>query len=235
MGQVIQQSTVNRRQPTALPSAIGHRLSTIDYRLPSVRLSILSVLVGGFGLLACAGDSRATGSLRGTRLAEPWPKPEFTLTGTDGRSFDFRRDTEGYVTLLFFGYTHCPDICPVHMANLGAVLHKLPPGTADQVRVVFVTTDPERDTPERLREWLDNFDPRFIGLAGSLDSVNAIQRRIGLAPAMRIPGDGDHYTMGHAAQIIAYTKDDLAHVVYPFGTRQEDWAHDLPILITGNR
>lgn len=198
-------------------------------------LSVLSVVVAGGAVLACAGDSPAAGSLRGTVLAEPWPKPEFTLTRTDGRSFDFKKDTEGYVTLLFFGYTHCPDICPVHMANLGAVLHKLPPGSAGQVRVVFVTTDPQRDTPERLRKWLDNFDHRFIGLAGSLDSVNAIQRRIGLAPAMLIPGDGDDYTMGHAAQIIAYTKDDLAHVVYPFGTRQEDWAHDLPILITGNR
>ncbi len=232
MGGVLGQSTVNSRQSTASGITLPPRLSTINYRLST---AVLSVLVGSCGLLACAGDSRPAGSLRGTVLAEPWPKPEFTLTGTDGRSFDFKKDTEGYVTLLFFGYTHCPDICPVHMANLGAVLHKLPPGTADQVRVVFVTTDPERDTPERLREWLDNFDPRFIGLAGSLDSVNAIQRRIGLAPAMRIPGDGDDYTMGHAAQIIAYTKDDLAHVVYPFGTRQEDWAHDLPILVTGIR
>jgi len=183
-------------------------------------------------LLSCAGDAPSSGGLRGIELPEPWPKPDFTLTDTRGEGFEFREQTAGKVTLLFFGYTHCPDICPVHMANIGAVLKRLPPSVANEIAVVFVSTDPERDTPERIREWLDRFHKSFIGLVGSLDSVNALANEIGLAAAA--PGERmEHggYLVGHAAQVVAYTKDDSAHVVYPSGTRQTDWARDLPLLV----
>lgn len=166
-------------------------------------------------------------------LAQPLEKPAFVLTDTQGRPFDFRRETEGFVTLLFFGFTNCPDICPVHLANLAAVLRRLEPDVARRVRVVFVTTDPERDTPARIREWLDGFDRAFVGLYGSRDSVNAILLRLRLPPAVAIPRDAGGYTVGHAAQVLAFTADNLAHIVYPFGTRQEDWAHDLPRLVRG--
>jgi protein SCO1/2 len=73
-------------------------------------------------------------------------KPDFTLNDTASEPFDFRTETEGFVTLLFFGYTYCPDVCPIHMANIGAVLATLPPGIANQVKVVMVSTDPNRDT-----------------------------------------------------------------------------------------
>lgn len=184
---------------------------------------------------ACTAGGRGPqpGELRGTVLGEPWEKPGFTLTSTAGEAFDFRHETDGYVTLLFFGYTHCPDVCPVHMANIGTVLGRLPPDVASRIKVVFVTTDPARDTPQRLRAWLNGFDPRFVGLLGPLDTVNAIQRRLGLAPAVRQDASdgGSDYAVGHAAQVIAFTTDDRARVVYPFGTRQADWAHDLPILV----
>ncbi len=184
--------------------------------------------------LACAGERTEVGDLRGARLAPPQPKPQFTLTATSGTPFDFARETEGRVALLFFGYTHCPDVCPVHMANLAAVLRKVPPDVAGRVRVVFVTTDPDRDSLPRLREWLDRFDPRFTGLRGDMEEVNALLRSIGLAAAVpqRSGDDPGDYLVGHAAQVIAYTADDLAHVVYPFGTRQADWAHDLPRLVS---
>jgi protein SCO1/2 len=180
---------------------------------------------------ACGGRGR-TGELRGTLLQTPLPKPDFVLTATDETPFDFRRETEGTVTLLFFGFTNCPDVCPVHMANLGAVLRKSLPEVARRVRVVFVTTDPEHDTPARLRAWLDRFSPGFVGLTGPIDSVNAIQARLNLPRAVQVP-TADGYTIGHAAHVIAFTADDSAHVVYPFGTRQEDWAHDLPQLVSG--
>ena len=84
------------------------------------------------------------------------------------------------MTLLFFGYTYCPDVCPIHMANIAAVKKKLPPDVASRLKVVFVTTDPERDTPERITQWLSHFDRSFIGLTGTLEEVNEIQRAIGL-------------------------------------------------------
>jgi protein SCO1/2 len=200
----------------------------------------LTPLAGGFllpvilslGILGCGRSTPGGASpYRGTILPTPWPKVDFSLTATDGERFDFRRETEGFVTLLFFGYTSCPDICPVHMANIAAVLGKLPPTITNQVKVVFVSTDPARDKPERIREWLDHFDADFIGLRGSLETVNAIQQEIGLPPAVAARSEGEEHTVGHAAQVIAYTRDDSAHVVYPFGTRQTDWAHDLPKLV----
>lgn len=187
-------------------------------------------LVVTVALLGCGGRTADPGALRGTVLARPVPKPDFTLVTTAGEPFDFRRDTADRVALLFFGFTNCPDVCPVHLANLAAVLPTLAPGVAHRITVVFVTTDPERDTPTRVREWLDAFDPRYVGLVGAIDSVNRIQREIGLAPAVRL-GDGPDYQVAHAAQVVAFTADDRAHVVYPFGTRQADWAHDLPRLV----
>src|SRR5271166_1749253 len=104
-----------------------------------------------FASLAAASLAAAqpgnTGNYRGGLVTPPLPKPRFVLTDTSGGAFDFRQRTDGYVTLLFFGYTNCPDQCPMHMANLGAALKKLPGGIADQVKLVFVTTDPARDSP----------------------------------------------------------------------------------------
>src|SRR6201993_4053801 len=118
--------------------------------------------------------SRAT--YRGGLVAPPLPKPRFVLTDTSGAPFDFWNRTVGSVTLLFFGYTYCPDQCPTHMANIGAALKKLPPGVADQVKLVFVTTDPARDTPAELRRWLDMFDTRFVGLTGNEAALEVVQR-----------------------------------------------------------
>jgi protein SCO1/2 len=177
-----------------------------------------------------AGNAGQVADYRGSLLIQPIPKADFTLTDTDGQPFRFREATDGHVTLVFFGYTHCPDVCPIHMANIAAVLQDFPFELRQQFKVVFVTTDPARDTPERLREWLDNFDRSFIGLYGARDEVNVIQQALGLpASIIEETGDGD-YLVGHSARVLAFTKDDLAHVAYPFGTRQSDWAHDLPKL-----
>src|SRR5438093_11583771 len=116
---------------------------------------------------------------RGGLVTPPLPKPRFVLADTAGRPFDFSRETKGYVTLLFFGYTFCPDQCPMHMANLSAALNRLPAGSADQVQLVFVTTDPARDSPQVLRRWLAFFDRRSIGLTGTAETVAAVQRMEG--------------------------------------------------------
>lgn len=171
---------------------------------------------------------------RGVVLATPLAKPDFTLTDTEGRPFDFRKQTDGSLTLLFFGYTNCPDICPVHLGNIHTVLQQMPYDIASRTKVVFVTTDPERDTPAKLRAWLDNFDPSYIGLSGSIAEVNRIQAQLHLPPAVADAAHGadSSYNVGHAAQVLAFSpNDNLAHVVYPFGTRQQDWANDFPKLI----
>lgn len=186
-------------------------------------------------LAACGGGSQGAGrrgDFRGHVLTTALPKPEFVLRATDGRSFDFRRETDGYLTLVFFGYTHCPDVCPVTMANLGAVIPRFTPSVGDSIKVLFITTDPQRDSAARLRSWLDNFDRSFIGLRGPADSVNAIAQTMGLPPAVVEQSDtSTGYTVGHSATVVVFTPDDSERVLYPFGTRQADWAHDLPKLL----
>ncbi len=208
------------------------------YHARSSRSRLAVTALMGLGLAACQSTDRpseAPEALHGPELTQPIAKPDFTLLALDGTAYDFRKETEGYLTLLFFGYTHCPDVCPVHMANLGAVVKRLPNTVTERLKVIFVTTDPDRDTPERLREWLDGFDPSFIGLTGSQASLAIAQSAARVQPAFRDttatstePGE---YFIGHAAQVIAYTPDNLVHAMYPWGIRQEDWAHDIPLLL----
>jgi protein SCO1/2 len=175
--------------------------------------------------------ARSGSQYRGGLVTPPLPKPKFTLTDTSGAPFDFWEKTKGTVTLLFFGYTNCPDECPLHMANIEMGLEKIPTALREQVRFVFVTTDPARDTPKVLRAWLDHFDKRFIGLTGSEAAVEATQRATGVPVAKKAPRAGSDYAVSHANFVLAYTKDNLAHVIYPGGVTQQDWAHDLPQLV----
>ena len=180
------------------------------------------------GPAAAAGADTA---YRGGLVSPPLPKPKFTLTDTSGAPFDFVSKTQGYVTLLFFGYTHCPDMCPIQMLVIEQALRKLPSESANQFKVVFVTTDPDRDTRSVLRPWLDHFDKRFIGLTGSQSAIDAAQVAANVDPAKKsaMRPDGG-YEVGHAAFVLAYTKDNLAHLIYPVGVKEEDLAHDLQYL-----
>jgi protein SCO1/2 len=186
-------------------------------------------------LAACAPKEQpAPATYSGMMLTAPRGKPDFTFTSTTGTPYSFRKETDGKLTLLFFGYTYCPDVCPMHMANIAAVLKKLPYADQQRVRVVFVTTDPERDTPDRLRAWLGQIDPSFVGVAGPMDQINGLQQSLGLAPAKPEPTPGapkDQYGVAHAAVVLAFTPDDSLRVVYPFGIRQQDWAKDIPQLL----
>jgi protein SCO1 len=208
---------------------------------PGPRIGVIAglVAVGAVIFLAIAAvyavrgkDDTADGNdgWHGTQVTG-YPRPDFTLTDTAGKPYDFAAQTKGRVTLLFFGYTHCPDVCPAHMSILDGALEI--PGTPKPI-VVFVTTDPERDTGPVLRKWLDQYDEDFVGLTGSPDQILAAERSAKVAGSMRLPDDDttdDDYTVGHAAQIVAYSPDDVAHVVYPYGTRAADWAADLPKLL----
>jgi len=141
---------------------------------------------------------------RGGLVVPPLSKPRFVLTDTSGAPFDFWNRTQGAVTLLFFGYTYCPDQCPMHMSNIGAALKKLSSGITDQVKLVFVTTDPTRDTPLELRRWLDNFDKHFVGLTGTEAALEAVQKAAGVPLAHKTqPGN---YSIAHGNYVVAYTK-----------------------------
>jgi len=202
-------------------------------------LVVLAFLPGTIDRVSAQGVSKASlpeqgaqvPTYRGGLVSPPQPKPKFTLTDTSGVPYDLWAKTQGYVTLLFFGYTHCPDMCPLQMYMIAQALRSIPEISADQFKVVFVTTDPERDSPQALRKWLDHFDKSFIGLTGSDAAIEAAQIAANLPPAKKSAvRPGGSYDVGHAAFVLAYTKDNLAHVVYPVGVKKEDWIHDLPYL-----
>jgi protein SCO1/2 len=177
----------------------------------------------------------AVAGFNGASMIPPRAKPEFTFTSDAGTPYDLRKETNGRLTYLFFGYTNCPDVCPLHMANLGAIYKKLPYSDQQRIRVVFVTTDPARDTPQRLRAWLDNFHPDFVGVSGPMDAVNALQQSMGMPPAVSETAPAGSkagaYGVAHGAAVLTFTPDDSLRVLYPFGTRQQDFAEDVPRLL----
>ncbi|MDX1624063.1 MAG: SCO family protein [Gemmatimonadota bacterium] len=209
--------------PQRAPGLLRRRLAA-----PLALLAALSV--AGCGAPP-ADQAAAEGPLRGFEIEAPLAMPPATLVDTRGEPYDLRERTAGRITLLFFGYTHCPDVCPVHLANVAAALDHLERPVAREIEVVFVTTDPERDTRKRIRTWLDRFDRGFTGLRGNSATVAELQRELGLPPAVKEPREGEGYLVGHAAQVIAFGPDGFARARYPFGTRQADWVHDLPRLV----
>ena len=208
-------------------------------RRRSLRLAGLWVGVA----LAC-GDGGAAGSssiseaeatakqlgLAATVLSAPLLRPDFELTDGEGRPFDFRRATGGRLTVLFFGYTSCPDICPATLASLSAGLRDLPADVRDEVTVVFVGVDPQRDTRERVRDWLARFDPRFVGLTGSEAEIARAEAAAAVPPAFVDERFADGYSVAHASFALVYTQDDRAHLRYGAETSAAQWAHDLGVL-----
>jgi protein SCO1/2 len=201
-------------------------------------LGLLSLLLGS-NLRATgqpAGENAARAepaeaTYRGGIVTPPIPKPSLTLTDTSGALFDLRSETRGYVTLLFFGYTHCPQECPLHMANIAMALKDLPADEVSLIRVVFVTTDPARDTGAVLRSWLDRFDNRFVGLTGTETAVRRAQIAAAIPLATKTVLSNGNYEIGHAGFVLAYSQDNLAHLIYPGGITVDDWVHDLSRLV----
>jgi protein SCO1/2 len=183
------------------------------------------------GVKAFGGSDDSPNTYMGAIITQPADMPDATLTDQNGKPFDLKADTKGYVTLLYVGYTHCPDICPTHLSNMAQALKKLPPDVANNVKVVFVTSDPARDTPDVLKTYLKSFDPNFIGLTGTQEETDAFQRTLGIPVSAREDlGNGD-YAVNHAAYVIAFTKEQVAYTVYPAGMGVPEWVNDLPLLV----
>ncbi|HWM00626.1 MAG TPA: SCO family protein [Nocardioidaceae bacterium] len=167
---------------------------------------------------------------RGVGLTQPYQMPDLTLTDTAGRPFNLVSDTDARVTLVFFGYTNCPDVCSLVMADMASALTRLSPRVAGDVQLLFVTTDPARDTPEVVGEYVDRFHPAFEGLTGPLPRIKAAAEPLGVAiqGTNRLPSGG--YEVGHGSQIVGFTADDKARVVWTEGTPVDDLVSDIHAL-----
>jgi protein SCO1 len=162
--------------------------------------------------------------LRGATLDRPYSLPTATLTDTSGNPFNLVTSTKKPVTLVFFGYTNCPDVCPTTMANVAVALRRLDPAVARDLQVVFVTTDPAFDTPAVLDEYLGRFDADlptpFIGLTGDQETIDQAQLSTGVPLAEQ---DGRQ----HSSLLLLYGSDDEAHVAFDSGNTPQDIAADL--------
>jgi protein SCO1/2 len=179
--------------------------------------------------LTAQGLTRGADGWYGMPLTVERSLPDVTLLDEAGMPFRLVDDLLGTPTLLFFGYSSCPDICPIHLAAIASAMQQTRT-RYDQVQVVFVSVDPERDTPERITEFLGYFSSRMIGLHAELDVVVDALAQLNLpGPVIEGPdprGQGD--LIGHPAQVIGFDAAGRALRVWPFGTRRSDWVSDIP-------
>ncbi|MYZ36272.1 MULTISPECIES: SCO family protein [unclassified Streptomyces] len=202
-------------------------------------------VAAALALTACGSGDDSTKSIAdvsvqektkaATVLDQPFEKPNLVLKDTKGKDYDFRERTKGKPTLIYFGYTNCPDVCPLTMSNIAIARKSLPQADQDKLQVVFVTTDPERDTSAELAKWLPSAgDPSFVGLTGDFPTIQAGARQLGIGidPATK-EKDGSVVSM-HGAQVIAFSpKTDAGYVLYGEDTSADDYAKDLPKIIKG--
>jgi protein SCO1/2 len=174
--------------------------------------------------------TQSPGGYRGAVLDRPYAMPDVVLTDTGGRPFHLRADTHQPVTLVFFGYTHCPDICSTVLADVSAAMRRMDQRLRGNIQLVFITTDPARDSPAVIRKYLDRFDPAFVGLTGRLEVIERAAREVGVAltGTTKLPDGG--YDVGHSAQVIGFTGDDEGRLVWPHDTPVGDLRHDLTKL-----
>lgn len=192
---------------------------------------------GGNGVAAVqqvAGSDQASATYPGaTVLPVSFSKPTVTLTDTQGQPYNIATATTGRITLLYFGYTHCPDVCPINMSLAAQALSAMPAAERSHVTVVFVTTDPHRDTPAVIRAWLDHFSTSFVGLTGSITQVQLAEHQAGLPPSALAPADqGDGYSITHAGYTLAFSQDNQAHLQIDVSEAPNEYATTLEHLVT---
>ena len=186
-------------------------------------------LVIGVALAACSKSSADTFS--GAVLHAPYHVPSTRLTDTDGRPYSLAASTTKRLTLVFFGYTHCPDECPTTMATLASAMLQLDDADRANVQVVFVTTDPARDTGPVIRSWLDHFSSSFVGVTGPLDTIKRVATDVGvpIAKGRRLQSGG--YDVTHGTQVLGVDGKNTVPVVWTLGTTAPEFAHDIHQLL----
>ncbi|MEH0420080.1 SCO family protein [Streptomyces sp. B21-083] len=176
-----------------------------------------------------AGSDKAA-----TILDQPFEKPDLVLTDTQGKKYDLRAETKGRPTLIYFGYTNCPDVCPLTMSNIAVAKKQLSRADQDKLRIVFVTTDPKRDTPAALGKWLKGIDPQVVGLTGDFATIQAGARTLGISIEPTSKDKNGKTISMHGTQVIAFSpKTDGGYVLYGEDATVDDYIKDLPKLIKG--
>ncbi|HEX9012461.1 MAG TPA: SCO family protein [Anaerolineaceae bacterium] len=189
----------------------------------------LAVLALGLIAVLIAGLTLRPHTFSGTVLDTPKQAYDFSLTGVDGRPVRLS-DLRGRLVMVFFGYTNCPDECPATLHNLHAMLEALG-SQSDRVRVVFITVDPERDTPARMQSYLAGIDPRMLGLTGTLDEISQTAAQYGVFFQKGTYNSQGSYEITHTLIIQLIDSKGLMRVVYPSETPSTALAEDVSYLL----
>jgi|SRR5580704_8694800 protein SCO1/2 len=183
-------------------------------------------------LLAClllsltvlAGE---TEGLKAGVFNPPREAPDFSIRGSDGAALTLKH-YRGKVVVLGFGYTSCPNVCPVTLAVLAQAHRKLGP-LGSQVQVLYLTVDPERDNAERLKQYLAAFDPTFVGGTGTAAQMAAVRSSYGVTAEKH--GTGSDYAVAHSSFVYLITRDGKLQALMPFGHKADDYVHDISMLL----
>ncbi|HET6760135.1 MAG TPA: SCO family protein [Propionibacteriaceae bacterium] len=170
----------------------------------------------------------------GSSLPEPYSMPEVSLTDTSGRPYNLATTPSKPATLLFFGYTHCPDVCVTVLSDVALALQRLTPADRDQIQFIFVTTDPARDKEKQIRRYLDRFNPSFVGLTGPLPMIKRAATQVGvdIQGMEKLPSGG--YEVGHSAQVIGFSRNSGV-VLWTPGTPIAALKQDFALLVERSR
>ena len=212
------------------------------------RLSIITCSLLALGVLllisgcAAAAPTAPTGQRNadpagytgGSSLPEPYSMPEVSLTDTSGRPYNLSTTPSKPVTLVFFGYTHCPDVCVAVLSDVSLALQRLAPADRDQIQMIFITTDPARDQEKRIRRYLDRFNPTFVGLTGPMSTIKRAAGDVGveIEGMRKLPSGG--YEVGHSAQVIGFSRNSGV-VIWTPGTPVGALKHDFALLVERSR
>jgi protein SCO1/2 len=202
-------------------------------RPKTVRVPV-PVLVGALAMAIGAGvligGLRKPFALHGILLQSPQPALNFTLNGHNGQAVSLA-DYRGQLVLLYFGYTTCPDVCPTTLADLHRARQAL--GSRGQdVQVLMVTVDPERDTVSVLAEYIAHFDPSFIGLTGTPNQIAEIATYYGIFYERKEADSALGYLVDHTATVLVIDRQGYGRVIFPYGTPAEEIAADLRYLLS---
>lgn len=170
-------------------------------------------------------------NFRGTAYVEPYPPAsDFALTRGDGSNFQLSA-MRGDIVLLFFGYTSCPDVCPTTLAELNQALEKIGEDDAAKVKVIFVTVDPDRDTPERIQTYVDHFNPGFIGLSGAETDLSKVWNKYGVIREIVDGPSASGYIVDHTARVTMIDGEGNLRVSFGFDSPLDDIVHDLKLIL----
>jgi protein SCO1/2 len=187
--------------------------------------SLMAALALLFAMSAVAADRP---SLKAGVFEPPRAAPELSLQASSGGKLSLA-SYRGKVILMGFGFTSCPEVCPTTLATLAQARKRLG-AQAEQVQVVYVTVDPERDSAERMRAYLTGFDPTFVGGTGTPAQLAAVRNNYGVM-AERKPL-GSSYTVAHSSSVYLIDQNGLLRGMMPYGRLPDDFVHDVRALLS---